>query len=71
VLAWARDRNGKPAMGWACAQRGLVMDSPVPLRLAWQAPKHLLHLNQCLFDIVPEAGDDAGHLQIHPIFTLN
>jgi hypothetical protein len=31
----ARDRNGKPEARLACVSGGLVVDSPVPLRLAW------------------------------------
>lgn len=38
----ARDDSGKPEVEWMCVMDGLVADSPVPLRLAWQAAKKIV-----------------------------
>jgi hypothetical protein len=43
VACSARDGSGKPT-GVRLAPRGLGTDSPVPLRLAWQAAKKMLKI---------------------------
>jgi hypothetical protein len=52
MLASARDSSEKPT---ARNERGLVADSPVPLRLAGQAAKEYLKLNRDLCQLLPTA----------------